>query len=173
MRQPPASAAGKRKRASSQSAGPLIHSKYSRRTLASRPGSIISSATPGPRPVISKSAYRAPVLRQQWTRDLPMIELSFIRTKATINSEGNVEFYVSDGVEAIEIAVDWERGQTRYEQGKPQEATGFIGKGYSKRGIYVSCHLHQAIKKGRFSNEHTIILGEIWWDRVCRNPTHG
>ena len=67
-----------------------------------------------------------------------MIESFFIHTKATINAEGNIEFSVCDGIEAIEIAGDWEKGQTLYEQSKPHETTGFVGKGYSKRGIYVS-----------------------------------
>lgn len=66
-----------------------------------------------------------------------------------INTEGNVEISVGDGLlEAIEIAGDWEKGQTLYKQGKPYETTGFVGMGYSKRGIYVSCCLHQTYNKG-------------------------
>lgn len=86
-----------------------------------------------------------------------MIESFFIRTKATINAEGNVETSISDRLETIEIARDWAKGQTLYDQGKPHETTGFVGMGYSKRGIYVSCHLHQAIRKGKF-DEHTTII---------------
>lgn len=162
-------AAGKRKRASSQSAS-VRHSDYNRTAgntlaLASnlKSSSIVTSAIPGspgsrPRSVILKSAFRAPlpVRRKQWTHDPPMIKSFFIRTKAVINKDGNVEFSVSDGLEAIEIAGDWEKGQTLYEQKQPHETTGFVGMGYSKRGIYVSCpsHLHQAtsIRKGRFND---------------------
>ena len=124
----------------------MTHSNrdYNAGTLTSRSGSIRvaakSSAIPGPRSVILRSAYRAPlaVQREQWTRDPPMIESLFIRTKATINTEGNVDFSVIDGLEAIEIAGDWEKGEALYDQRKPHETTGFVGKGYSKRGIYVS-----------------------------------
>lgn len=88
-----------------------------------------------------------------------MKESLFIRTKVTINTEGNVESSVSDGLETIEIAKDWEKGQTLYEQGMPYETTGFIGMGYSKRGIYVSCYLHQAIRNG--IDEHTTIRQDL------------
>jgi hypothetical protein len=174
------SAAGKRKRASSQSASlsSKTQSNYnrtvSRLAVASRSGSIVSAAIPRPRPVILKSAYRAPVQREQitdqWTRDPPMTELLFIRTKAVINKDGTVEFSVSDGFEAIQVAGDWKKGQTLHEEGKPHETTGFVGMGYSKRGIYVSCRLHQAIRKRRFND---LTLGEIWWDGVCFNTNHG
>ena len=161
---PESSAAGKRKRASSQSTQSAGSRNYNRTavTLASRPSSIaLASSAPGPRPVILKSAFRAPIgvtRREQWTRDPPMIETFFIRTIATINKEGNVEISVSDRVEAIEVARDWEKGQTLYEQNKPHETTGFVGMGYSKRGIYVSFHLHY--KKWRFY-EHTTIRQDL------------
>jgi hypothetical protein len=72
-----------------------------------------------------------------------MRESFFIRTTAVFNAKGNVEFSANSEqdirvIEVIEIAEDWEKGQTLYEQGKPHETTGFVGKGYSKRGIYVS-----------------------------------
>lgn len=176
----------KRKRASSQStlaglrtSSHNLNTSYAvtgSRTLASKSrsgpsGSILSSAILGrttSKPIILKSAFRPPIRKEQWTRDPPMIESLFIRTKATISTEGNVEISVSDGIlEAIEIAGDWENGQTLYDQGKPHETTGFVGMGYSKRGVYVSSSCD------RDSDLHTLtnipLLGKIWWDRVCPN----
>jgi len=64
-----------------------------------------------------------------------------------LNPDGDVMFVTASSVdgeyEGIEIAKDWENGQRLYEEGKPHEAMGFIGKGYTKQGIYVSCHGHE------------------------------
>ena len=73
-----------------------------------------------------------------------MIWYSFVRSTAILTPDGDVKFVTTSSVdgeyEGIEIAKDWENGQRLYEEGKPHEATGFIGKGYTKRGIYVGCH---------------------------------
>ncbi|KAF8801851.1 hypothetical protein BYT27DRAFT_7215749 [Phlegmacium glaucopus] len=63
----------------------------------------------------TSSQFMVPA-RQQWTHDLPMKMSFFVHTKAMINGEGNVEFSINTKQEAIEIAEDWEKGQTLYEQ---------------------------------------------------------
>jgi len=92
-------------------------------------------------PVILRSAFQPPVARQlqpTWMRNPQMIRYSFTRATATLSLNGDVVF-ASMEQEEIEIAKDWEKGEKLYKQGKPHEATGYIGMGYTKRGIYVSC----------------------------------
>jgi len=69
-------------------------------------------------------------------RNPEMIQYSFTYSTAKFISDGNVIF-TSMEPEKIEIAKDWQKGETLYAQGEPHEATGFIGKGFTKRGIYV------------------------------------
>jgi hypothetical protein len=63
-----------------------------------------------------------------------MVEYSFIRTKAEFSTNGDVKFTTDETAEpeSIAIAKDWEIGEMLSEQGKPTEATGFVGKGYTK-----------------------------------------
>ena len=77
-------------------------------------------------------------------RDPPMIRYSFIPATAKLSLNGNVTF-ASLEQDEIKIAKDWEMGETLYGQGKPHEATGFIGKGYTKRGIYVSYLIYMQV----------------------------
>jgi hypothetical protein len=134
-----ASGSGKRKRTPSQSV------TNNPRLIASYPGntqSVLSSTSKLKSRVILKSAFRPPGPPQpKWTRDPQMIQFSFIRSTASVNQDGDVKFVTQAGMECdnIEIAKDWVKGQKLYDEGKPHEATGFIGKGYTKRGIYVSC----------------------------------
>lgn len=69
-------------------------------------------------------------------RNPEMIQYSFTYSTAEFNSNGSVIF-TSMKPEKIEIAKDWQKGEKLYDQGEAHEATGFIGKGYTKRGIYV------------------------------------
>jgi hypothetical protein len=87
-----------------------------------------------------KSAFLPP--QPKWTRDPQMIQYSFIRSTANVNQAcGDVTIIIASGMECedIEIAKDWVKGKKLYDEGKPHEAMGFIGKGCTKRGIYVSC----------------------------------
>ena len=67
-----------------------------------------------------------------------MITYSFTHATAELSSNGDVVFADMEQ-EEIEIAKDWEKGEKLYKQGKLHEATGYIGMGYTKRGIYMSC----------------------------------
>ena len=58
---------------------------------------------------------------------------------AYLQEDGSVKFIELNGVEHIEIGKDWEIGEERKKEGKVSDETGFIGKGFTKRGIYVSC----------------------------------
>ena len=132
---------GKRKRAPSQSAIDM-GSKACSSSIGSSALQVPSA--PVRKPVILKSAYLPPASRwtqPKWTRDPPMIQYSFIRTLAEVSSSGVVEFSAllnSMEHENIEIATDWQRGESLYDDKEPHVKTGFIGKGFTKRGIYVS-----------------------------------
>jgi hypothetical protein len=70
-----------------------------------------------------------------------MVKYLFSRTTAEVSSSGNVKTTTTIGSmerEDIEIAKDWDSGQALYKQGTAHETTGFIGRGYTKQGIYVS-----------------------------------
>lgn len=64
-----------------------------------------------------------------------MIKYAFTRTQAEFQGDGDVIFTNEDAVEEIEIAVDWAKGEHEEDE---SDKTGFIGKGFTKRGIYVS-----------------------------------
>jgi hypothetical protein len=136
---------GKRKRAPSQST-PVIDLRSKVRTGSLRTSDIGSSAlrvstAPVRKPVILKSAYLPPASRRtqpKWTRNSPMTRYSFVRTIADVSSSGVVEFSDSTEHEDIEIASDWKTGESLYDDKESHVKTGFIGKGFTKRGIYVS-----------------------------------
>ena len=56
------------------------------------------------------------------------------------NNHGEITFISSEKEENIHFASDWQTGEESYKAGIPHEDTGFIGKGYTKRGIYVSVY---------------------------------
>jgi hypothetical protein len=69
-----------------------------------------------------------------------MYQYSFTRTKAVFKPDGHVTFTSDthlDNEEIIEIAGDWQSGEDLMASGQSYEKTGFIGKGFTKRGIYV------------------------------------
>ena len=70
----------------------------------------------------------------------PMVKYSLIRTMAEFSTNGDVKFTTDETAElkSIAIAKDWEIGEMLSEQGKSTEVTGFVGKEYTKQGIYVS-----------------------------------
>jgi len=80
-----------------------------------------------------------------------MVEYSFIRTTAKFGADGDVKFAMpeTEERESILIAKDWEMGEALSEH---STETGFVGKGYTKRGIYVSflirCDLWDIYKQG-------------------------
>ena len=84
------------------------------------------------------SAFKAPV-HCQWTRNPPLAKLTFTRTRAICQPDGNVVLIIDDEPEEIEIAHNWQIGE-RMDKNNPACYTaesGYIGAGYSKRGIYV------------------------------------
>jgi hypothetical protein len=94
--------------------------------------------------VVLRSAFRPPTRPQfpsqpKWMRNPPMTQYSFTYVNAKFDSSGSVVFTSSTepASENIEIAKDWKEGERLYNQGKSHETTGFIGKGYTKRAIYV------------------------------------
>jgi hypothetical protein len=101
-------------------------------------------------PVILHSAFRRPTEADQpshtipeptshWSRNPAMNMYKFTRTKATFNtSAGDVQLSVQKEDEFIEIAGDWSSGEIAFEEKKSYHDTGYIGRGYTKRGIYVS-----------------------------------
>jgi len=111
------------------------------------------SATVDSEPRVLKSAFIPPRLsatrQAQWTRTCEMITVKFTCTTATYQAKDGllVRFSIQkDVIETIQIAKEHESG----------DDVGFIGKGYTKRGIYVrtftsvpSCyHLQPYFAKG-------------------------
>jgi hypothetical protein len=131
---------GKRKRVQSQSASVTNLKSRLRSTTVDIPSGSLghSSAVSRSRlsSVVLKSAFRPPTKQPKWMRDPEMVQYSFTYSTAEFSSNGNVIF-TSMEPEKIEIARDWAKGEKLYDQGEVHEATGFIGKGYTKLGIYV------------------------------------
>lgn len=95
-------------------------------------------------PVILRSAFKAPSAAQplipsRWSRNPPMEKYHFIRTTASVSLSGEVTLNcVKDQQEeVIEIALDWSSGEDSFLKNKSYDTTGFIGRGATKRAIYV------------------------------------
>ncbi|KAG6915402.1 hypothetical protein DXG01_011656 [Tephrocybe rancida] len=121
--------------------------------------SVLSSmpkpAPPGISPVVLKSAFRHPTPSSaatpalpEWSREPEMIEYSFTQTTAVFQDDCSVRFSTSRNLGSIFIAANWEAG----EQGKVKKLkeNGFIGKGFTKRGIYA-----------RFNNKEYVLTQPI------------
>jgi hypothetical protein len=89
-----------------------------------------------------KSAFRPPPPPPvQWSRDVPVTDYQFTRSTAQYLPSGDVTITRNSGkLEVITIANDWKRGEELYEKKESHYDSGFIGRGYSKRGIYVCSH---------------------------------
>lgn len=106
-----------------------------------------------PPPVVLKSAFRPRNSAMppppspsalQWTRNPPMQKYIFIRSTATVLDDGEVILTVSKEEEVIEIATDWIDGEVASKENKSYSHTGYIGRGFTKRAIYVSVFRLQA-----------------------------
>lgn len=85
-----------------------------------------------------KSAFRPPPQAFQWSRDVPLVDYQFTRSAASYQPDGEVKIVkISENLEVISIAKDWLSGETEWEKNQPHYNTGFIGRGFTKRGIYV------------------------------------
>jgi hypothetical protein len=89
-----------------------------------------------------KSAFRisAPPA-SRWAREVSLIEYRFTCSTAKYQPTGDVDISQSDKLETIAIAEDWLDGEKLSKQ-KKHYKTGYIGSGFTKRGIYVSFSLH-------------------------------
>ena len=76
---------------------------------------------------------------KNWSRDPPLVTYVFTHTMAYLQGDGSVKFIELNGIEHIEIGEDWAIGEERKKEGKVSDETGFIGKGFTKYGIYMSC----------------------------------
>lgn len=84
-----------------------------------------------------KSAFRPPPAFQ-WSRDVPVADYRFTRSTAQYQLNGGVKITrVSENLEVIAIAEDWLKGEEMWEKKELHYKTGFIGRGFTKRGIYV------------------------------------
>lgn len=97
--------------------------------------SLMSSAISGPKYL--RSAYRIPPM---WTRNPPMKEYIFTCFNIVQDNHGKITFISLEKEEKIHFASDWQTGEESYKAGIPHKDTGFIGKGYTKCGIYVSVY---------------------------------
>lgn len=99
-------------------------------------------------PIVLRSAFKPPTQRPRptplrWSRNPPMQEYRFTRITALLQENGNVTMEKSQDEETIEIATDWIKGETAFHAKEAYEATGFIGRGATKRAIYVRHSLVQ------------------------------
>lgn len=87
---------------------------------------------------VLKSAFRPPTPNHQWSRDVQhLTSYQFTRSTAKYQPNGDVKITrVSEGLEVISIADDWLKGEELWKT-KEHYKTGFIGCGFTKRGIYV------------------------------------
>ena len=79
-----------------------------------------------------KSAYKPRTPQTQWTKDVETSVSQFVRISATYDTQTcQVELSAeSCNIEEIAIATKWDT----------EEDDGYVGIGYTKRGIYVSHH---------------------------------
>ena len=96
--------------------------------------------TTTPSTIVLRSAFKPPVESElsKWSRNPPMEIYGFIRTVASVDGNGSVILHRSeDDTEFIQLATDWPKGEEAFEKKEAYSETGFIGRGATKRGIYV------------------------------------
>jgi hypothetical protein len=94
-----------------------------------------------------------------------MVPYKFTRQIGTRTETGKITFESGPNVEVILIADDWIEGEALWKDNKPHSKTGFLGKGGTKRAIYVcSCSLrllnlvtHRLIQ-ARFNGEEYALV---------------
>jgi len=95
-------------------------------------------ATSSHQPRILKSAFRIPsVPTSQWSREVSLTDYRFTHSTAEYQPSGSVKISRLANLEVIAIAEDWLEGE-KLSREKKHYKTGFIGCGFTKRGIYVS-----------------------------------
>ena len=62
----------------------------------------------------------------------PMMQYSFTCITVAAKTTGTVVFSTSSEAECIDIASDWQDGESKWKAKEPFHDTGFIGQGYSK-----------------------------------------
>lgn len=141
---PKSSALPSKKRARAESSSNLV-SHFNQRNQSSQQ-SRRRQASPSPEqliltskaPIILQSAFRPPSKKKMWTRDPPMGSFQFLRTSAECQPDGQVKFSEATETEKIELSLDWQKGEDVIANpGSFSDETGFIGRGFTKRGIYV------------------------------------
>jgi hypothetical protein len=66
-----------------------------------------------------------------------MTAYKFNRHIGTRAKTGKITFEISQQTEVILVADDWLDGELLWKDNKPYYKTGFLGKGGTKRAIYV------------------------------------
>lgn len=133
----------------------------------SNPGNVGRTSAP----VILRSAFKAPSATQpsRWSRNPPMEKHSFIRTTASISPSGEVTLNcnIDQQEEIIEIATDssWLSGEEAFLKKETYDTTGFIGRGATKRAIYVCIFIFYYLHLN-FESTCISFLGTVWWKRI-------
>ena len=95
-----------------------------------------SARLPGVRTL--KSAFRLPPPVPQWSREVSIANYQFTRSTAQYQPDGEVRITrSSESLDIIAIAKDWLNGEEMWEKKEQYHKTGFIGRGFTKRGVYV------------------------------------
>lgn len=83
-----------------------------------------------------KSAFRPPAI--QWSREVSVADYQFTCSMAQYQPDGDVKITRSSvGLDVIAIAEDWLKGKEMWKVMEPYYKTGFIGRGFTKRGVYI------------------------------------
>jgi len=122
------------------------------------------------KPLILFSAFKPQQLivdvTAEWSCDSPMIKYHFKRLNAKYHEDGTVTFSESVAIEEIEIAANYLDGERMFSERKSiadYRNAGFIGRGSTKRGIYVSfCMLN-------YDNQsfERLLVGSLCSRRAC------
>ena len=95
-----------------------------------------SARLPGGRTL--KSAFRLPPPAFQWSREVSVADYRFTHSTAQYQPNGDVRITrSSESLDVIAIAEDWLNGEEMWEKKEQHHKTGFIGRGFTKRGVYV------------------------------------
>lgn len=104
-----------------------------------------------------------------WTRDPPMGSFRFLRTVAECQPDGRVKFSEATEMEKIELSLDWQEGEDTIANGSLSDETGFIGRGFTKRGIYV----WEIFIRPTFPSIHALLhSGQISGSGICCDATN-
>lgn len=150
----PAAAGASRATSSRAPTTQVPHPLLEQTTSAAAGRQLSSVSSVRPQPTVLKSAYRPPAkptATLKWTRNPTMVTCNFQQITAWFDLDGTGQVATKESTkrEVIELS----SAQQFEKAGQP----GFIGEGFTKRGIYV-CPLYILTAKAKISRVHRLDL---------------